>query len=153
MATCNSGSCVVSFRVTCWLIIILWLIYFLLSTFPFQLCISLSDYLIYNKAQFLCNFHFLIWLLLWMLLPVIGPFIFRVLDCHNQLVDPGQFLCVRLILLCKNFRHLPYCCIEWLFSYQVMWLPCIRISVLLMLIHVIKVIQYLLFFPDWPARY
>ena len=38
--------------------------------------------------------------------PIIGPFIFRILDCHYWLVDPGLGLCVRLILPCRNFRQL-----------------------------------------------
>ena len=79
--------------------IILQLIYFLLYNFPFQLCINLSGYLIYNRSRFLCNFHFLMWLLLQMPCLVIGTFIFRVLDCHYQLMDLGQVLCVRLITL------------------------------------------------------
>ena len=53
-------------------------------------------------------------------------FIFRVLYCPYQLVDPGQILYVRLVLPCKNFRQLPWCCVEWLcYGYVVRWLPCI----------------------------
>ena len=37
----------------------------------------------------------------------LAVFIFRVLDCHYQLVDPGQVLCVGLILPGWNFRQLP----------------------------------------------
>ena len=114
---------------------------------------NLRGYLIYNRSQFLCNFHFLMWLLLQMPCPVIGPFIFKVLDCHYQFMDPGQVLCVRLIMPCKNFRQLPWCCVEWLLSYLARWLPCIWITALQKLIYVIKVVQYFLSYPDWPARY
>ena len=39
------------------------------------------------------------------------------------------------------------------FGYLVRWLPCIWITALQKLICVIKVLQYLLFFPEWIARY
>ena len=38
-------------------------------------------------------------------------------------------------------------------GYLVRWLPCIWMTALQKLIYVIKVVQYLLFYPDWPARY
>ena len=85
--------------------------------------------------------------------PTHGPFIFRDLVCHYQLVDPGLILCVGLILPCRSFRPLPWCCVEWLSAYLVRWLPCIWITTLQKLTCVIKVVQYLLFFPGWPARY
>ena len=62
-------------------------------------------------------------------------------------------LCVGLILPCRNFMLLPSCYIEWPSAFLVRWLPYIWITVLLRLIYVIKVVQCLLFFPDWPARY
>ena len=105
-------SCHFEWHVDCF--IILQPNYFLLSIFPFQLCINLSGYLICNIAQFLCNVFFLMWLLLQMPCPLIGPFIFRGLDCHYQLVDPGQVLCAGLILPCRDSKQLPWCCIEWL---------------------------------------
>ena len=37
----------------------------------------------------------------------IGPFIFRDLVYHYQLVDAGQLLCVGLILPCRSCRPLP----------------------------------------------
>ena len=83
----------------------------------------------------------------------LGLFIFRTLDCHYQLLDDGQVLCVGLTLPCRSFRQLLWCCIEWLFSYLVRWLPCIRITAMKKLICVIKVVEYFLFFQDWPARY
>ena len=93
------------------------------------------------------------WLLLQMPCPLIGPFIFRDLFCHYQLVDPGLVLCVGLILPCRSFRPLSWCCIEWLSTYLVRWLPCIWITALQKLTCVIKVVQYLHFFRGWPARY
>ena len=83
----------------------------------------------------------------------LGLFIFRVLVCHYQLVDPGVVLCLGLILPCRSFRQLPLCCIEWLSTYLVEWLPCTWITVLQKLIFVIKVVQFLLFFLGWPAGY
>ena len=61
----------------------------------------------------------------------------------------------------KNFGQLPWCCIQWLFSYPVRLLPCIWITALLKLIYVIKVVQFLLSFqtglPDiesqWQVQY
>ena len=43
-------------------------------------------------------------LLLLMPCLLIGPFILRDLVYHYWLVDPGQVLCVGLILPCRNFR-------------------------------------------------
>ena len=73
MATPNCNNCVMSFRMTC----TLWLNSFLLSTFPLQLCINWTGYLICNRTQFLCNFHFLMWLLLQMPCLVIWAFYFH----------------------------------------------------------------------------
>ena len=120
---------------------------FLLFTFPFQHYVNWNDYLICNRAQFLCNCHLLmcLWLLLLMPHPLFGPFIFRDLGFHYQLVDPGLILCVGLILPCGNFRPLPLCCVEWLSAYLVRWFPCIWITTLLRLFCVIKVVQCLPF--------
>ena len=85
--------------------------------------------------------------------PIHWTFYFRGLVCHYQLVDPGLVLCVGLILPCRSFRPSPWCCVEWLSTYLVRWLPSIWITALQKLICVIKVVQYLLFFPGWPARY
>ena len=82
-----------------------------------------------------------------------GLFVFWDLVYHYWLVDPGPVLCVGLILPCRSFKPLPCCCIDWLSTYLVRWLPCIWITALLRLICVIKVVQCLLFFPCWPARY
>ena len=70
-----------------------------------------------------------------------------------QLVMPGQVPCLGLILPCRNFRLLPSCSIGWPSTSLVKLLPCIWITVLLRCTCVIKVVQCLLFFPDWPARY
>ena len=104
VATCSGSDYVMSFRNTSWLFITLQPNYFLLYTFPFQLFINYSCYLICNRSQFLCNFHFLMCLLLQMPHPVIGPFISRAMDCHYHLVDPGQVLCVGFILPCRNLN-------------------------------------------------
>ena len=68
------------------------------------------------------------WLLLLILHPLIGPFIFRDFIYHCWLVDPGQVLYVKLILSCRSFRPLPLCYVEWLSAYLVRWLPCIWIN-------------------------
>ena len=73
------------------------------------------------------------WLLLLMPHPLIGPFNFRDLGYLYQLVDPGQVLCAGLILPCRKFRPLPWCCREWPSTYLVRWLPCIWITALLRL--------------------
>ena len=80
-------------------------------------------------------------------------FLFRILDCHYQLLDPGQVLCAGLILPCTNFRQLSWCYAEWFLDYLIRLLPCIWITALKKLICVIMVVQYLLFFPDCPAGY
>ena len=67
-------------------------------------------------------------------------------------MNPGQVLCVRLLLPFRNFRQLPWFCIQWLFSYQVRQLSYIWITALQKVIYVIRVVQFLLFFPEWPAR-
>ena len=126
---------------------------FLLSTFTFQLYINWNTYLICNRAWFPYNFHFPMSLLLQMSWPLIGPFIFRVLVCCYQLLDPCQVLCVGLILPCRDFRQVPWSWIKWLIACLVRWLLCIWITALQKVTCVIKVVQYLLFFPDWPAGY
>ena len=93
------------------------------------------------------------WLFLLMAHPLIGPFICRDLVCHYQLVNPSQVLCVGFILPCKSFRLLPWCCVEWFSAYVVRCLLCTGITALQKLICVIKMVQCLLFFPGWAARY
>ena len=61
--------------------------------------------------------------------------------------------CVGLILPCRNFLLLQSCYVGWPSASLVRWLPCTWITVLLRLISVIKVVQCLLFFPGWSARY
>ena len=55
-------------------------IIFTSSFLSFPLYINWNGWLNYNKVLFHCNFHFLIWSLLLMLHPLIGPFIFRNLE-------------------------------------------------------------------------
>ena len=85
--------------------------------------------------------------------PLIWSFIFRSLVCPFQLVDPGLVLGVGLILPCRSFGQLQWSCTEWFSTYLVRWLPCIWITALQKLICVIKVVEYLFFFPYWPAGY
>ena len=80
--------------------------------FSFNLYINWNGYLTCNGGQFLCNFQFLMWLLLLMSCPLIGPFIFKGLVYLYQLVDPGQVICVGFILPCRSFSPSPWCCIE-----------------------------------------
>ena len=128
-------------------------IYFLMFIFPFPPYVNWNSYPICNRAQFHCNFHFLMWLLLLMPCSLSGPFIFRYLVYLYQLVDPGQVLCAGLILPCRSFMPLPWCCIEWPSAYLARWLPCICITAWLRLICVIEVVQCFLFIPGWPVRY
>ena len=92
---------------------------FLLFTFPFHLYISWNSFLIYSRAQFLCSFQLLMWLLLLMPCLLIGPFSFKGLVYHYWLVDLGQVLCIGFILTCRSFRPSPWCCTEWLSTYLV----------------------------------
>ena len=82
----------------------------------------------FATEQFPCNIHFLMWLLLQMPWPIIGPFLFRGLVYPFQLVNPGLVLCVGLILSCWSFRQLPWWCVEWLSTYLVRWLPYIYLD-------------------------
>ena len=75
MATPNCGACAMSFRVTCYMFTILPTIYFLAFIFPCY--INWNSNLICNGAQFLCNFLFLMWLLLLMPHPLIWAFYFQ----------------------------------------------------------------------------
>ena len=147
----NCGDCVMSFRVTRHMLTILLLICFLVFNFPSPPYISWNGYLIWNRTCFLCNFYFLMWLLLLFPHLLIEPFIFRDLVYLFWLVDAGQVLYVGLMLPCRSFRPLPLCYMEWPSTYQVRWLPCMWITAMLKLICVIKVVQFLLFFPGWPA--
>ena len=85
--------------------------------------------------------------------PTHWAFIFRDLGYLYCLVVSGQVPCVRLILPCRSLRLLPSCYIVWPSTCLVRWLPCIWITALLRLTCVIKMVQCLLFFPGWPARY
>ena len=121
--------------------------------FPFPLYVNWNSYLSCNRAQFLCNFLFLMCLLLLMPCPLIGHFVFRDLVYLYWSLDVGQVLFAGFIFPCRSFRPLPWCCIERLSTYLVRQLPCIWITALLRHICVIRAVQCLLFFPGWPARY
>ena len=144
--TCTTASCPTSFRVTYWMFTILQLIYFVLFTFPFHHGISFRDSLSCDKVKFLCNFLFLMCLLLRMLGPITGPFIFRVLEFPYPVVAPDLVLYTGFILHCKDFMLLPSCCIKSSFSCLVRWVLYILTIVLLKLICVMKVVQYLFSF-------
>ena len=107
MATPNCGTCVVSFRVTCYMFTIVPT--YLFSHVHFSLSSLHQLEQLANLQQSLSSFaifSFLMWLLLLMPCPLIGPFIFRDLGYLYQLVDPGQVLCAGLILPCRSFRPL-----------------------------------------------
>ena len=74
--------------------IILWVTYFALLVFLIDLFVKFRDFLCCHS---LAPFCFLIWVLLWMLCPVIGPLYFRVLGYIYPLVDIAQILFVRII--------------------------------------------------------
>ena len=75
---------------------------FSFEPFSFSAQHQVSGFLIYSRSQFLCNVQFTPCLLLQMPHPVIGPFIFRVLDCHYHLANPGEALSVMLISLSRT---------------------------------------------------
>ena len=52
-------------------------IYFLVIIFTFPPYINWNSYLICNRTQFLCNFYFLMWLMLLMPCPLLGLFYFQ----------------------------------------------------------------------------
>ena len=62
---------------------------FLVFIFLLHLYINWTGWLNCNKVQFHCNSHFLMWSLLLMLHPLVGPFIFRDLGYLYQLVVHG----------------------------------------------------------------
>ena len=76
MAIPNCGAYAVSFRVTCSVFTILPHNYFHVFIFLFPPYVNWNGCLTYNKVLFHCTFHFLMWSLLLMLHPLIGPFIF-----------------------------------------------------------------------------
>ena len=134
----NFAGSVMSFGMTCWMFIILQVIYFFLFIFPFQHGISFIDCLSCSRVQSLCNFLFLIWLSLQ--IPIPNHFIFRIQVILYPVVAPSPVLCSRCILSCKNSRLLCSCYVKWPFSYLGWWLPYIWIIVLLKFIYIIMVI-------------
>ena len=104
-----------------------------LFTFLFQLCISSRGCLSCNRVQYPWNFLFLMCLLLPVLCPIIGPFIFRVLGFLSPVVAPCLVLYTRCSLPHKNSRLLHSCGVKWPFSYRIRRLPYIWITVMLKL--------------------
>ena len=88
--------CVMSFSVM-WIGLILWLTYFVLFIFAFQLCMSFRDYLNCNRVQFPYNFLFLMWLSPQMFHVIVGPFIFRFWGYLYSLMAAGQIIWIRFI--------------------------------------------------------
>ena len=99
----NFTVCAVSFRVTSWFITLPLMYFFLFTFFPHS-CFSSRGCLSCNSVHCPCNFLFLIWLLLPMLFPIIGPFIFRVMGFRSPVLASGLVLCARVILPSKNSR-------------------------------------------------
>ena len=121
--------------------------YFCMFIFLFPLYVNWNGWLNYNKVLFHCNFPFPDVVIATDATPTHWAFYLQGFGL------PGQVPCVGLILPCRNFRLLPSCYIGWPSVSLVRWFPCIWITVLLRHTCVIKVVQCLLFFPDWPARY
>ena len=100
-----------------------------------------------------CNFLLLMGFSLLMLHPIIWPFIFSVWGFQYPVVSPNPLLCARFIMPCKKSRLLHSCCIKWPFSCPIGSLPYIWIKWLLKLIFVIKVVQLIFFFADYPMTF
>ena len=115
----NFAGCDVSFKVTCWMFIILPLIYFFCIAFLFQSVSVLGAVLVCNRICFPYNFLFLMWLSLLMICPMTGSFKFRTLRFLSPVVAHGLILCARCTLLCKNSRLLHSCCIKLPLGYPV----------------------------------
>ena len=104
MAIPNCVAYAVSLRVTCYMFIILPQNYFHMFILLCPLYINWNSWLNYNKVLFHCNFHILMWSLLLMLHPLIGPFIFRDLGYLYQLVVPGQVPCLGLNIALQELQ-------------------------------------------------
>ena len=104
MATPNCGACVLSFKVTCYMFTNPPTIYFLIFIFPFLFTSTGTVISFTTEPSYFANFLFLMWILLLIPHPLIGPLIFRDLVYLYQVVDAGQILCIGLILYCRSFR-------------------------------------------------
>ena len=80
VAMYNFANCAVSFIVTYWMFMTLPLIYFCFFAFLCSHCVSSRGCPDVTRVWFLCNFLFLVWLLLLMLCPIIRPSIFQVYE-------------------------------------------------------------------------
>ena len=107
------------------------LIYFLLFAFLSPLCVSSRGLLSCDRVQCPRNFLLLMWLLVLVVHPSMGPFIFRDFGFPSPILVPDLVLCTECILPCKNSRLWHSCCIKWYFGYPVRWVPYIWIIVLL----------------------
>ena len=94
MATPNCGTCVMSFRMTCYMFTILPPICFSCSFSLSSLC-QLEQVSHLQQSPVPLQFPLPVWLLLLLPHPLIGPLIFRDLVYLYWLVDPGQ------VLLCR----------------------------------------------------
>ena len=65
-----------------------------------------EPYAFCSIVHFFCDFLFLMWLLLLMLCPISGLFIFRALGVLCLVVASAPVLCARCILPCENSRLL-----------------------------------------------
>ena len=93
----NFVTCVSSFRMRSLMFIILLITYLSLFIFLLQLYINFGYSLSCNRVQVPCNFIFLVWLSLWMLCPVLGPFICRIPDYHYPFMELENILYIMLI--------------------------------------------------------
>ena len=116
----NFGGWAMWFGITCWMFITFLLsFFFFLFTFLSPLCIISRSLSQLWRVWFPCNFLFLMWWSLQMWFPIIGLFIFKFLGFLCPVVAPGQIMCARCLLLCKNSRLLLSYCVKWPFSYPV----------------------------------
>ena len=119
---------------------------FLLYNFLFQLCINLSSYLIYNRAQFLCTFCFPVCLLLQMPHPVMWPFYFQGSGLIWSVRGSWSDSICKAQTALQKLQADAMMLYRMAFGYIGRWLPCMWITTLLKLIYVVKVVQFPLSF-------
>ena len=115
--------------------------------------VNWNSYLICNRAKFLWNFHFLMWLLLLMPHPLIWPFYFQ--GSGLPLLVSGSWsgsMCRAHITL-QQLQAIAMMLHRMAFhiSGKVVALYLDNSTAKASLI--IKMVHCLLFFPGWPARY